>query len=80
MNTIERDAQLTAGKVVGGFWFNEKTAHSFVMLVTFAQINDVPVVHWPNRNREWVQIPTINAVEMCKTIISELQLIYRSTA
>lgn len=80
MNSIERDIRLSEGKIVGGFWFNEKTSHSFMTLVTFAQINQVPHVKWPNKDRTWVEIPTPQAVQMCAQIVAELQSIYQAAS
>ena len=79
MDQIERDMLLSEGKIVGDFWFNEKTSHSFMTLVTFAQVNQVPHVNWPNKMRQWVQIPTPQAVQMCVQIVAELQSIYQAT-
>lgn len=78
MDSIERDILLSEGKIVGDFWFNEKTSHSFMTLVTFAQVNQLPHVNWPNRERKWVQIPTLQAVQMCALIVAELQSIYQA--
>ncbi len=79
MDQIERDMRLQEGKIVGNFWFNENTAHSFMTLVTFAQVNQIPKVQWPNKDRQWVDIPTVQAVQMCAQIISELQEIYQAS-
>ena len=76
MDTIQRDLLLSEGKVVGNFWFNEKTAHSFITSVVFAQVNNLPSVNWPDKDRQWTAIPTAQAVEICKRIIAELQSIY----
>ncbi len=79
MDQIERDMRLQEGKVVGDFWFNEKTAHSFMTLVSFAQINQIAAVNWPNKNRQWMEIPTTQAVQICGAIITELQAIYQAS-
>ena len=34
-------------------------------------------VNWPKKMREWVHIPTPQAVQMCKLIVVELQSIYQ---
>ncbi len=36
MDQIERYMLLSEGIVFGDYWFDEKTAHSFITLVTFA--------------------------------------------
>ena len=76
MDSIERDFLLSAGKVVGDYWFNEKAAQSFITLVTFAQNNNIKEISWPNKNRVWKKIPTQEAVQICIYIIKELQSIY----
>jgi len=77
MDTINRDALLQDGRVFGDFWFNESTAHTFMLLVLFAQQNELQEVNWPNKAREWVTIPIAQAVEMCKQIIVTLQAVYQ---
>ena len=37
----------------------------------------MPHVNWPNKMRQSVQIPTPQAVQMCKLIVEELQSIYQ---
>jgi len=78
LDDIQRQVLLTEGQVFGDFWFNEKTSHSFMTLTTFAQLNDIPAINWPNKNREWVTIPTAQAVEMCKLVIQTLQSVYQN--
>ena len=76
MDSINRDLLLSEGRVVGDFWFNEKSAQSFITLVTFSQVNKTPTVRWPNKHKEWVTLATVDAAKICGFIIKEMQTIY----
>lgn len=80
MDTIERDMRLQEGAVFGEYWFNEKSFHTFMTLVTFAQVNNVPGIQWPNAKREWVNIPTAEAVPLCVEVMQSFQKLYAGDA
>ena len=76
MDSVTRHILLSEGKEIGGYWFNEKAAQSFITLAVFAQNNNMQEIDWMDKDRIWKKIPIQDAVQMCKSIIREIQSIY----
>ncbi len=77
MDDIQRTTLLTEGMIIGDWWFNKETAMEFITLTTFASVTKSSTIEWPDKTRTWVEIPTLQAVEMSKQIIEKLQSIYK---